>query len=88
MKGFKLPLEKGQHGYVTQSILDFVQLNEPVRYRDMDKYYLTQIQGKPDGRSSSFNHHLQNLIVPKHRRCSRYLCKGSNGLYTVHVCRP
>jgi len=87
MEGFKYPLVEGQHGYVTQSILDFVQLNGPVRYRDMDRYYLTRIQGKPDQRSSSFNHHLESLVQPKNRRCGRYLRKGSNGLYTVHYNR-
>ncbi len=87
MEGFKYPLREGQHGYVTQSILDFVQLNGPVRYRDMDRYYLTRIQGKPDQRSSSFNHHLESLVQPKNRRCGRYLRKGSHGLYTVHYNR-
>jgi hypothetical protein len=29
-KKIKSPLKKGQHGYISQSILDYVQLNGPV----------------------------------------------------------
>ncbi len=77
------PLIKGQRGWITQSILDFAQLYGPIRYRDLDRFYLTVCQGKPDGRSSSFNHHLVSLVKPVNRRCGRYLSKQRDGLYIV-----
>jgi len=84
-KNFKSRLKEGQHGYITQSILDFVQLNGPVRYKTMDEFYQVELRGQLNyGRSSSLNHHLENLIVPKrNRRCKRYLVKRSDGLYVI-----
>ena len=78
-------LKKGQHGWITQEILDFVYLNGEVSYKEMDTHYLVVCQGKPAyQRSSSFNHHRVSLIKPStKRRCRRYLVKGSNGKYTV-----
>jgi hypothetical protein len=78
-------LKKGQHGWITQEILDFVYLNGEVSYKEMDTHYLVVCQGKPAyQRSSSFNHHLVNLTNPStKRRCRRFLIKGTNGKYTV-----
>jgi hypothetical protein len=78
-------LRKGQHGWITQEILDFVYLNGEVSYKEMDTHYLMVCQGKPSyQRSSSFNHHLVNLTKPStKRRCRRFLIKGTNGKYTV-----
>jgi hypothetical protein len=78
-------LRKGQHGWITQEILDFVYLNGEVSYKEMDTHYLMVCQGKPAyQRSSSFNHHLVNLTKPStKRRCRRFLIKGTNGKYTV-----
>jgi hypothetical protein len=78
-------LKKGQHGWITQEILDFVYLKGEVSYKEMDTHYLVVCQGKPAyQRSSSFNHHRVNLIKPSNkRRCRRYLVKGSNRKYTI-----
>jgi hypothetical protein len=78
-------LKKGQHGWITQEILDFVYLNGEVSYKEMDTHYLVVCQGKPAyQKSSSFNHHLVNLTNPStKRRCRRFLIKGTNGKYTV-----
>ena len=78
-------LKKGQHGWITQEILDFVYYNGEVSYKEMDVHYQTVCQGKPEySRSSSSNHHLESLVKPSsRRRCRRYLIKGSNGKYTV-----
>lgn len=78
-------LKKGQHGWITQEILDFVYYNGEVSYKEMDVHYQTVCQGKPEyNRSSSFNHHLESLVKPsRRRRCRRYLIKGSNGKYTI-----
>ena len=78
-------LKKGQHGWITQEILDFVYLSGEVSYKEIDTHYLVVCQGKPAyQRSSSFNHHLESLVKPsRRRRCRRYLVKGSNRKYTV-----
>jgi hypothetical protein len=78
-------LKKGQHGWITQEILDFVYYNGEVSYKEMDVHYQTVCQGKPEyNRSSSFNHHLESLVKPSsRRRCRRYLIKGSNGKYSI-----
>jgi len=78
-------IKKGQYGWITQEILDFVYLNGEVSYKEMDTHYLMVCQGKPAyQRSSSFNHHWVNLIKPStKRRCRRYLIKGSNRKYTI-----
>jgi hypothetical protein len=91
-------LKKGQHGWITQEILDFVYLNGEVSYKEMDTHYLMVCQGKPAyQRSSSFNHHLVNLTKPStkpvsythltlpttKRSCRSFLIKGTNGKYTV-----
>ena len=78
-------LKKGEHGWITQEILDFVYLNGEVTYKEMDTHYQVICQGKPAyQRSSSFNHHRVSLIKPSiKRRCRRYLVKGTNGKYTV-----
>ena len=78
-------LKKGQHGWITQEILDYVYFNGEVSYKEMDEHYQVICQGKPEyTRSSSFNHHLVNLTNPSvRRRCRRYLVKGTNGKYTV-----
>lgn len=78
-------LKKGQHGWITQEILDYVYFNGEVSYKEMDTHYQTSCQGKPEyTRSSSFGQHLVNLTSPSYRRrCRRYLVKGINGRYTI-----
>lgn len=78
-------LKKGQHGWITQEILDFAYLSGEVSYKEMDVHYQTVCQGKSEyNRSSSFNHHLESLVkASRRRRCRRYLVKGSNRKYTV-----
>lgn len=78
-------LKKGQHGWITQEILDFVYLNGEVSYKEMDTHYQVVCQGKKVyQKSSSFNHHWVSLTKPSSkRRCRRYLVKGPNRKYTV-----
>jgi hypothetical protein len=80
-------LKRGEHGWITQEILDFVYLNGEVSYKEIDTHYQVVCQGKPAyQRSSSFNHHRVSLIKPStKRRCRRYLIKGKgrNGKYTI-----
>jgi hypothetical protein len=51
----------------------------------MDEYYQVELRGRSEyNRSSSFNHHLENLVQPKiNRRCGRYLVKLRNGKYKI-----
>ena len=78
-------LKKGQHGWITQEILDFVYLNGEVSYKEMDTHYQVVCRGKQAyQKSSSFNHHWVNLTKKSSkRRCRRYLVKGSNRKYTI-----
>jgi hypothetical protein len=68
---------------VTQSILDFVQLQGDATYTEMQDFYR-----KTFG-SNSFSHILKSLIRPyKNRATRRYLVKMGNGNYEVRVAQP
>jgi hypothetical protein len=68
---------------VTQSILDFVQLQGDATYTEMQDFYRKEFG------SNSFSHILKSLILPyKNRATRRYLVKMGNGNYEVRVAQP
>ena len=68
---------------VTQSILDFVQLQGDATYTEMQNFYRKEFG------SNSFSHILKSLIIPyKNRPTRRYLSKMSNGNYEVRLANP
>ena len=65
---------------VTQSILDFVQLQGDATYTEMQNFYRKEFG------SNSFSHILKSLTIPyKNRPTRRYLSKMSNGNYEVRL---
>jgi hypothetical protein len=81
-------LSKLKHrGYITQALLDYVDLKGAVTHKELERYY-KQITG-----SNSFSHILQNLVIPyKNRKTQRYLAKEgkpySDAKYVVKVANP
>jgi hypothetical protein len=76
-----------QRGYITQALLDYVDLKGAVTHKELERYY-KQITG-----SNSFSHILQNLTIPyKNRKTQRYLAKEgkpySDAKYVVKVANP
>jgi hypothetical protein len=76
-----------QRGYITQAILDYVDMNGAATYKEMNTYYKS-ITG-----SNSFSHHLYNLMTPyKNRKTQRFLAKegssGSDAKYIIKVANP
>jgi hypothetical protein len=74
-------------GYVSQAILDYVDLKGAVTHKELERYY-KGITG-----SNSFSHILQNLVIPyKNRKTQRYLAKEgkpySDAKYVVKVANP
>jgi hypothetical protein len=74
-------------GYVSQAILDYVDLKGAVTHKELERYYKS-ITG-----SNSFSHILQNLVIPyKNRKTQRYLAKEgkpySDAKYVVKVANP
>ena len=72
---------------VTQSILDFVQLQGNATYTEMQNFYRKEFG------SNSFSHILKSLTIPyKNRKTQRYLVKegfrGSNGKYVIKIANP
>ena len=68
---------------VTQSILDFVQLQGDATYTEMQNFYRKEFG------SNSFSHILKCLTIPyKNRPTRRYLSKMSNGNYEVRLANP
>ena len=72
---------------VTQSILDFVQLQGDATYTEMQNFYRKEFG------SNSFSHILKSLTIPyKNRKTQRYLVKegfrGSNANYVVKIANP
>jgi hypothetical protein len=68
---------------VTQSILDFVQLQGDATYTEMQNFYRKEFG------SNSFSHILKSLIIPyKNRATRRYLSKMGNGNYEVRIAEP
>ena len=76
-----------ERGYVTQSILDYVDKKGAVTHKELETYY-KQITG-----SNSFSHVLQSLRTPyKNRKTQRYIAKEgkkySNAKYVIKVANP
>ena len=79
-------LEKGDWGWITQSLLDFVETKVSVTFTQMKEYYDVTLRGnKTIIEGGSFIHHLHSLtalINAQNRRCGRYLVKrDSDGKY-------
>ena len=77
-----------ERGYVTQAMLDYVDLKGAASYTEMENYYKIITGG-----SNSFTHILQSLRTPyKNRKTQRYLAKEgrplSNALWVVKVANP
>jgi hypothetical protein len=76
-----------QRGYVTQTLLDYVDRKGAVSHGELESYYKS-ITG-----SNSFSHVLQSLRTPyKNRKTQRYIAKegrkGSNAKWIVKVANP
>ena len=76
-----------ERGYVTQVLLDYVELKGAVSHKELERYY-KQITG-----SNSFSHVLQSLRTPyKNRKTQRYLAKEgkpySDAKYIVKLANP
>ena len=70
-----------ERGFVTQSLLDFVDKKGAVSYGELETYYKIITGG-----SNSFSHILDNLRTPyKNRKTQRYLAKTANGKYVVRI---
>ena len=66
-----------------QSVLDYVERNGSVRYKELHEYY------KSLNGSNTFSWCLRNLRVPyKNRFTKRYLIKNDNGEYEVRLANP
>ena len=76
-----------ERGFITQSILDYVDRKGAVSHGDLERYYKS-ITG-----SNSFSHILANLRIPyKNRKTQRYIAKEgkrySDALYVIKVANP
>lgn len=75
-------LQEGDWGYITQSILDFVESKGKATFTEMKEYYDVVLRGKPKMENGgSFTHHLQALrrtYNADNRRCNRFLIKDMN----------
>jgi hypothetical protein len=82
-------LRAGEWGYITQSILDFVEKHNVVTFTEMKEYYDVILRGNIRMMNGgSFSHHLQALRNPKNakrRRCNRLLYKDTTGKYRVKI---
>lgn len=77
-----------QRGFITQSILDFVELKGAVSHGELETYYKIITGG-----SNSFSHILDNLRTPyKNRKTQRYIAKEgkrySDAKYIIKVANP
>jgi hypothetical protein len=77
-----------ERGFVTQTLLDFVDRKGAVSHGELETYY-KQITGG----SNSFSHVLQSLRTPyKNRKTQRYIAKEgrkySDALYVIKVANP
>ncbi len=76
-----------ERGFITQSILDYVDRKGAVSHGDLERYYKS-ITG-----SNSFSHILKSLRTPyKNRKTQRYIAKEgkrySDAKYIVKVANP
>jgi hypothetical protein len=77
----KEPKVKGEG--TAQSVLNYVERNGSVRYKELHEYY------KSLNGSNTFSWCLRNLRVPyKNRFTKRYLIKNDNGEYEVRLANP
>jgi hypothetical protein len=76
-----------QRGYITQTLLDYVDRKGAVSHGDLESYYKS-ITG-----SNSFSHILDNLRTPyKNRKTQRYIAKEgkryTDAKYVIKVANP
>ena len=77
-----------QRGFITQSLLDFVDRKGAVSHGELETYYKIITGG-----SNSFSHILDNLRTPyKNRKTQRYIAKEgkrySDAKYVIKVANP
>ena len=77
-----------QRGYITQTLLDYVDRRGAVCYSELQAYYKIITGG-----SNSFSHILDNLRTPyKNRKTQRYIAKEgkrySDAKYIIKVANP
>jgi len=77
-----------ERGFVTQSLLDFVDKKGAVSYGELETYYKIITGG-----SNSFSHILDNLRTPyKNRKTQRYIAKEgkrySDAKYVIKIANP
>jgi hypothetical protein len=77
-----------ERGYITQTLLDYVDRRGAVCYSELQAYYKIITGG-----SNSFSHILANLRIPyKNRKTQRYIAKEgkrySDALYVIKVANP
>ena len=77
-----------ERGFVTQSLLDFVDKKGAVSYGELETYYKIIT-----GDSNSFSHILDNLRTPyKNRKTQRYIAKEgrryTDAKYVIKVANP
>ena len=81
-------LQKGDWGYITQSLLDYTYLCNVVTFTQLKRHYDITLRGNTTiQKGGSFIHHLQSLVSPSNalgRRCKRYLHKElGTGKYRI-----
>lgn len=77
-----------ERGYITQALLDYVDLKGAVSHGELETYYKIITGG-----SNSFSHILDNLRTPyKNRKTQRYIAKEgkrySDAKYVIKVANP
>lgn len=85
-KSYKL--QKGDWGYITQELLDYVESKNRVSFTELKAYYDIVLRGNTTiQKGGSFTHHLKALTKLSNvgnRRCNRLLVKHKNdGKYIV-----
>jgi hypothetical protein len=80
-------LQKGDWGYITQSLLDYTYLCNKTTFTQLKQHYDITLRGNTTiQKGGSFIHHLQALVKrdnAQHRRCGRFLVKGTDGKYQI-----
>lgn len=80
-------LQKGDWGYITQSLLDYTYLCNKVTFTQLKQHYDITLRGNTTiQKGGSFIHHLQALVKrdnAQNRRCRRFLVKGTDGKYQI-----
>ncbi len=80
-------LQKGDWGYITQSLLDYTYFRNKVTFTQLKRHYDITLRGNTTiQQGGSFIHHLQALVKrdnAENRRCGRYLTKNTDGKYSI-----